>query len=83
MITKGVYNSYALNIWDSLFLLNLFILAISSLLFLYSKFSLAQEVVTIISTSLSLLGLLAIVLEHVWLRVKKNRPKCTHLQKVQ
>ena len=87
LFTKSVYKSFTLNILDSLFLLNLFVLAISSLLFLYLKFTLAQEVVTIVSTSLSFLGLLAIVLEHVWLRIKckwlTRRTRPTTLQEVE
>ena len=70
--TKGVYRSITLNILDSMFLLNLFVLAISSLLFLYLKLKTAQEVTTIVSISLSLLGFLAIVVECVWLRIKRK-----------
>ena len=85
--TKGVYKNLTLNILDSFFLFNLFILAISSLLFLYLKLELTQQVVTIISTSLSLLGLLAMVIQHVWLRIKRKwlnsrKTDSTYLQEV-
>ena len=70
--TRGVYRSITLNILDSLFLLNLFVLAISSLLFLYLKFSLSQEIATIVSSYLSLFGLLAIVVQRVWFRINQK-----------
>ena len=70
--TKGVYRSITLNILDSMFLLNLFVLANSSLLFLYLKLTTTQEVTTIVSICLSLLGFLAIVVECVWLRIKRK-----------
>ena len=70
--TKGVYRSTTLNILDSMFLLNLFVLANSSLLFLYLKLTTTQEVTTIVSICLSLLGFLAIVVECVWLRIKRK-----------
>ena len=72
LFTKGVYRSITLNILDSLFLLDLFVLANSSLLFLYLKLTTAQEVTTIASICLSLLGFLAIVVECVWLRTKRK-----------
>ena len=72
LFTKGVYRSITLNILDSILLLNLFVLAISSLLFLYLKLNLAQEVASIVSTCLSLLGLLAIVVQRAWLRIKRK-----------
>ena len=70
--TKGVYRSITLYILDSMFLLNLFVLANSSLLFLYLKLTTAQEVTTIVSICLSLLGFLAIAIECVWLRIKRK-----------
>ena len=82
LFTKGVYKSYTLNILDSLFLLNLFILANSSLLFLYLKFTLAQEVATIVSTCLALLGLIAIVLERVWFVSNTSRTQQLMKQRI-
>ena len=88
LFTKGVYRSITLNILDSLFLFNLFVLAVSSLLFLYLNLNSPQEVATIVSICLSLLGLLAMVGQHVWLRIKRKwlnavKNKSTSLQEVE
>ena len=86
LFTKGVYKNWTLNALDSLFLLNLFVLSIISLAFLYLKFTFAQEVATIVSTFLSLLGLLCIVTYRVWLwirhKLKKNQTS-TQLQNIE
>ena len=86
LFTRGVYRNLILNILNSLFLLNLFVLAVSSLAFIHLDLKNAQEVATMASTCLSLFGLSLIVIGHFLSRVKLTREKksrsFTHLRNV-
>ena len=79
LTSKGIYKIFIINILNSLFLFNLFALAMSTLLLYHLNRLQVQEATTIVSTSLSLLGLLAIIFGGVWSKLKKTRPR---LQKI-
>ena len=87
LFTKGVYKNLFLNVLDSLFLLNLFALAIISLAFVHLNLTFAQHVATIVSTFLSLLGLLFIVIHRLWLwirhRLLKKHQMSTQLKNME
>ena len=72
LFTRGVYRNLMLNILNSLFLLNLFVLAVSSLAFTYLNLVDAQEIATTVSTLICLLGLGFIAVGHILSKVKQK-----------
>ena len=87
LFTRGVYRNLMLNILNSLFLLNLFVLAVSSLAFIHLNLKNAQQLATTVSTFLSLFGLSFIAMGHILSKIsykwsKRKSPPPTHLQNV-